>query len=34
MADEKIVFKVTVADYDKAIKEWEELRDKVADTTK
>ena len=32
MADEKIVFKV-VADYDKAIKEWEQLRDKVADTT-
>jgi len=33
MAEEKIIFKV-VADYDKAIKEWGELRDKVASTTK
>ena len=32
MAEENIVFKV-VADYDKVIKEWEELRDKVASTT-
>ena len=33
MAEEKIVFKV-VADYDKAIKEWQQLRDKVASTSK
>lgn len=33
MADEQIVFNV-VADYDKAIKEWEQLRDAVATTTK
>lgn len=32
MAEEKIIFTV-VADYDKAIKEWEQLRDKVASTT-
>ena len=31
MADNKIVLKV-VADYDRAIKEWEQLRDGVAST--
>ena len=29
MADNNVVFKVA-ADFDKAIKEWEQLRDKVA----
>ena len=33
MADNNVVFKVA-ADFDKAIKEWEQLRDKVATTTK
>ena len=33
MAENKVVFKVA-ADFDNAIKEWEQLRDKVADTTK
>ena len=33
MADNKVVFKV-VAEFDAAIKEWQQLRDKVADTTK
>ena len=33
MADNNVVFKVK-ADFDNAIKEWEQLRDKVADTTR
>lgn len=33
MADNNVVFKVA-ADFDNAIKEWEQLRDKVATTTK